>query len=319
MQDSSIAIGPNECEINGIACSNSHSYTSAIQRYDLLEEEREQQLARRWQELGDRAAVDVLVTSHLRLAASVARRYKRYGLPLADITSEANLGLVLAALRFRPDRGSRFSTYALWWIKASIHDYILRSWSLVKIGTTAAQKKLFFRLRREMNCLASGTTDLSPLTAEVIAQRLTVDATEVIEMDRRLRGDLSLNSPVNDGEGSAEWQDLLVDHSSNAEMILAEHDESARRAGALQAALHLLTERERRIFEARRLTENPPTLEELARELSISSERVRQIETSAFAKVRSAARKCFNGENPAPRYRPRPALRVTEGVLACSL
>ncbi|MGY4368476.1 RNA polymerase sigma-32 factor [Bradyrhizobium sp. LB1.3] len=318
MQDSSTAIAPNEFEINGAARSNSHGYTSAIKRYDLLEEEQEQQLARRWLELGDRAAADALVTSHLRLAASVAWRYKRYGLPLADITSEANLGLVLAALRFRPGRGSRFSTYALWWIKASIHDYILRSWSLVKIGTTAAQKKLFFRLRREMNRLASGTTELSPLTAEVIAQRLTVNATDVIEMDRRLRGDLSLNSPVNDGEGSAEWQDLLVDHSSNAELILAEHDESARQVGALQAALDLLTKRERRIFEARRLTENPPTLEELARELSISSERVRQIEASAFTKVRSAARICFKAENPAPSYRPRPALRVAEGVLACS-
>jgi RNA polymerase sigma-32 factor len=317
MQDSSIAIAPNEFEISGPARSNSQGYTSAIKRYDMLEEEQEQQLARRWQEMGDRAAADALVTSHLRLAASVARRYKRYGLPLGDITSEASLGLVLAALRFRPDRGSRFSTYALWWIKASIHDYILRSWSLVKIGTTAAQKKLFFRLRREMTRLASGTTDLSPLTAEVIAQRLTVNATDVIEMDRRLRGDLSLNSPVNDGEGSTEWQDLLVDQSSNAEMILAEHDERAQRAGALQAALDLLTKRERRIFEARRLTENPPTLEELARELSISSERVRQIEISAFAKVRSAAMKCLKAENLAPRYRRWPALPVPEEVLAC--
>ncbi|MCK1478231.1 RNA polymerase factor sigma-32 [Bradyrhizobium sp. 197] len=311
-------MAPNEFEINGIARSNSNGYTAAIKRYDLLEEEQEQQLARRWQDLGDRAAADALVTSHLRLAASVARRYRRYGLPLADIISEANLGLVLAAQRFKPERGSRFSTYALWWIKASIHDYILRSWSLVKIGTTAAQKKLFFRLRTEMNKLASGTTELSTQAAEVIARRLTVDATEVIEMDRRLRGDLSLNSPVNDGEGSAEWQDLLIDHSSNAELILAQHDEGARQAGALRAALDLLTKRERRIFEARRLSENPPSLEELARELSISSERVRQIEISAFGKVRSAARKCFKGENPAPRYRPRPALGVTEGVLACS-
>lgn len=318
MQESSIAMAPNEFEINGIARSNSNGYTAAIKRYDLLEEEQEQQLARRWQDLGDRAAADALVTSHLRLAASVARRYRRYGLPLADIISEANLGLVLAAQRFKPERGSRFSTYALWWIKASIHDYILRSWSLVKIGTTAAQKKLFFRLRTEMNKLASGTTELSTQAAEVIARRLTVDATEVIEMDRRLRGDLSLNSPVNDGEGSAEWQDLLIDHSSNAELILAQHDEGARQAGALRAALDLLTKRERRIFEARRLSENPPSLEELARELSISSERVRQIEISAFGKVRSAARKCFKGENPAPRYRPRPALGVTEGVLACS-
>ncbi|MCK1277421.1 RNA polymerase sigma factor RpoH [Bradyrhizobium sp. 61] len=311
-------MAPNEFEINGIARSNSNGYTAAIKRYDLLEEEQEQQLARRWQDLGDRAAADALVTSHLRLAASVARRYRRYGLPLADIISEANLGLVLAAQRFKPERGSRFSTYALWWIKASIHDYILRSWSLVKIGTTAAQKKLFFRLRTEMNKLASGTTELSTQAAEVIARRLTVDATEVIEMDRRLRGDLSLNSPVNDSEGSAEWQDLLIDHSSNAELILAQHDEGARQAGALQAALDLLTKRERRILEARHLTETPPTLEDLARELSISNERVRQIERSAFAKVRSAARKCFKGENPAARYRPRPALQAAEGELACS-
>jgi RNA polymerase sigma-32 factor len=264
-------------------------YASAIRRYGLLERGEEQQLARRWHEQGDRRATDVLVTSHLRLAAKVARRYRGYGLPHADIVAEANLGLVIAASRFEPDRGARFSTYALWWIKATIHDYILRSWSLVKIGTTAAQRKLFFRLRQEMQKLAPQRAGLTPEIVATVAERLEVAPRDVIDMDSRLAGDLSLNTRAGDGEGTVEWEAMLVDDAPDAESIVAEHDESSRRERALFAALEVLTERERRVFEGRRLSEPPTTLEQIGRELSISSERVRQIEARAFAKVRRAA------------------------------
>jgi len=278
-----------ENAVNGVPRAYFDGYATAIKRFKLLERDQEQELARRWQEQRDQRASDALVTSHLRLAAKVARRYKGYGLPLADIIAEANLGLVIAASRFEPDHGSRFSTYALWWIKAMIHDYILRSWSLVKIGTTTAQRKLFFRLRREVQKLANGTTGLTPEIAAAVAQNLEVTPRDVIEMDCRLAGDLSLNTPVSNDGGTIEWGDTLVDQAQDSEAIVAEYDESTRQESALNAALHLLTERERRVFEARRLTEDPPTLEQLGHELSISSERVRQIETRAFAKVKRAA------------------------------
>ena len=278
-----------ENAVNGVPRAYFDGYATAIKRFKLLERDQEQELARRWQEQRDQRASDALVTSHLRLAAKVARRYKGYGLPLADIIAEANLGLVIAASRFEPDHGSRFSTYALWWIKAMIHDYILRSWSLVKIGTTTAQRKLFFRLRREVQKLANGTTGLTPEIAAAVAQNLEVTPRDVIEMDCRLAGDLSLNTPVSNDGGTIEWGDTLVDQAPDSETIVAEYDESTRQESALNAALHLLTERERRVFEARRLTEDPPTLEQLGHELSISSERVRQIETRAFAKVKRAA------------------------------
>jgi len=278
-----------ENAVNGVPRAYFDGYATAIKRFKLLERDQEQELARRWQEQRDQRASDALVTSHLRLAAKVARRYKGYGLPLADIIAEANLGLVIAASRFEPDHGSRFSTYALWWIKAMIHDYILRSWSLVKIGTTTAQRKLFFRLRREVQKLANGTTGLTPEIAAAVAQNLEVTPRDVIEMDCRLAGDLSLNTPVSNDGGTIEWGDTLVDQAPDSEAIVAEYDESTRQESALNAALHLLTERERRVFEARRLTEDPPTLEQLGHELSISSERVRQIETRAFAKVKRAA------------------------------
>ncbi|SEE13985.1 RNA polymerase sigma factor RpoH [Bradyrhizobium erythrophlei] len=264
------------------------SYSAAIRRFDLLEPGREQQLARRWQERRDRSATDELITSHLRLAAKVARRYKGYGLPMADVIAEANLGLVIAAARFEPGRGARFSSYALWWMKATIHDYILRSWSLVKIGTTAAQKKLFFRLRGEMRALANEGATLTPEAAQTIADKLDVTARDVVEMDKRLNGDLSLNVRFGDEDGATEWEAMLVDETPDSEAIVAEYDEAAQRSKALHAALDVLTERERRVFEARRLAEQPLTLEELGIELSISSERVRQIETSAFTKVKRA-------------------------------
>ena len=264
------------------------AYSTAIKRFGLLEAGREQQLARRWQERRDKSATDELVTSHLRLAVKVARGYKGYGLPIADLIAEANLGLVIAASRFEPGRGARFSSYALWWIKATIHEYILRSWSLVKIGTTAAQKKLFFRLRGEMRRLVGELAVLTPEIAQVIADKLEVTARDVVEMDGRLGGDVSLNSRVGDDDRSAEWETLLIDGSPNVEEIVAERDEAGRRSTALRAALEILTERERRVFEARRLAEIPLTLEQLGCELSISSERVRQIEARAFGKVKRA-------------------------------
>lgn len=264
------------------------AYSAAIKRFDFLERGREQQLARRWQERRDKSATDELVTSHLRLAAKLARGYKGYGLPITDLIAEANLGLVIAASRFEPGHGARFSSYAVWWIKATVHEYILRSWSLVKIGTTAAQKKLFFRLRGEMRKLAGESAMMTPEIAQLIAERLEVTARDVIEMDSRLCGDLSLNARVGDGDRSTEWEATLVDDAPDAEEIVAEHDETNRRTSALRAAMEVLTERERRVFEARRLAEPPVTLEQLANQLSISSERVRQIETSAFAKVKRA-------------------------------
>ena len=267
-------------------------YATLIKRYGLLEPAREQQLARSWQQHRDRRATDALVTSHLRLAAKIARRYQRYDLPLADLIGEANLGLVIAASHFEPGRGARFSTYARWWIKAAIHEYILRSRSLVKIGTTAAQRKLFFGLRRAMIKFGGDKTGLTQEVAEAVARELVVPLREVIEMSGRLAGDLSLNAPVDD-DGPTEWEAMLVDQSPNAEAIVAEQDEGSQKARALHSALDVLTPRERRVFEARRLREDPPSLDELGRELSISGERVRQIETLAFEKVRRAATRRF--------------------------
>ena len=256
----------------------------------LLESEQEQQLARRWHELGDRKAADELVMRHLRLAAKLARRYKGYGLPLADLVAEANLGLVIAASRFDPNRGARFSTYALCWMKATILDCVLRSWSLVRIGTTGAQKKLFFRLRNEMSRLVGTPMQLNAQAAEAVASNLGVAAREVIEMDCRLRGDASLNRPINDEGQTVEWEAILVDPAPNAEAILAEQEEGVRQKGALFAALNVLTERQRQVFVARRLAPKPPTLGQLAHKMSISAERVRQIEAQAFAKVKQAVR-----------------------------
>ncbi|WP_298366299.1 RNA polymerase factor sigma-32 [uncultured Bradyrhizobium sp.] len=264
------------------------AYSTAIGRFGLLERGREQLLARRWQEGRDKRATDELITTHLRLAAKVARGYKGYGLPMADLIAEANLGLVIAAGRFEPGYEARFSSYALWWIKATIHEYILRSWSLVKIGTTAAQKKLFFRLRSEMRKLGGNSAILTPEMAQSVADKLKVSVRDVVEMDCRLGGDLSLNTRVGNEDRSAEWEAMLVDESPDAEAIVAEHDETTRRTSALRSALDVLTERERHVFVARRLVEHPLTLDQLGCELSISGERVRQIETRAFAKVRRA-------------------------------
>lgn len=308
-----------------------NAYSAAIGRYELLEREQEQQLARRWHESGDCDAANALVTSHLRLAAKVARGYKGYGLPFADLMAEANLGLVIAASRFEPDRGSRFSTYAIWWIKSTIHEYILRSWSMVRIGTTAAQKKLFFRLRGEMRKADGGAmTGLTSDLAEAIAVKLDVSARDVLEMDRRLHGDLSLNARVGGDENASEWEALLVDESADAETVLADQDQTERRTGALRNALNGLTARERRVFEARQLAEHPQTRAELARELSISSERIRQIELRAFAKVKRLAvlatqdpavartEKRSRSRSVAPRIRSSRVLQACPGALAAT-
>jgi RNA polymerase sigma-32 factor len=264
-------------------------YLEEIRRFPLLEAEEESALAKRWREHRDGKAAHKLVTSHLRLVAKIATRYRGYGLPIVEIISEGNIGLMRAVERFDPEKGFRLATYATWWIKAAIQEYILRSWSLVKIGTTANQKKLFFNLRKaksRISALEEG--DLHPDHVNVIARRLGVTDQEVVEMNRRIDGDLSLNAQVRDDGDSAEWQDWLVDEASNQESQLAESEEFENRSKALGAALTVLDERERHIFAARRLTDEPITLQDLAAELGVSAERVRQIEACAFQKVRRA-------------------------------
>ncbi|HEX4792805.1 MAG TPA: RNA polymerase sigma factor RpoH [Humisphaera sp.] len=267
-------------------------YLADIRRFEMLERDQEYALAKRWREYGDRDAANQLVTSHLRLAAKVATSYRGYGLPISEIISEGNVGLMQALNRFDPEKGFRFATYAIWWIRASIQDYVLRSWSLVKIGTTANQKKLFFKLRsaqRKISAFERG--DLHPDQVTLIAKSLNVTEQDVVDMNRRLRGDASLNAPIqDDGEGE-EWQSYLVDQSPSPEAIVGEEDEKEYRQKALAAAIGVLNDRERRIFEARHLADEPLTLEDLALEFSVSRERIRQIETRAFEKVRKATRK----------------------------
>jgi RNA polymerase sigma-32 factor len=258
----------------------------------MLERDQEYALAKRWREDGDRDAANQLVTSHLRLAAKVATSYRGYGLPISEIISEGNVGLMQALNRFDPEKGFRFATYAIWWIRASIQDYVLRSWSLVKIGTTANQKKLFFKLRsaqRKISAFERG--DLHPDQVTLIAKSLNVTKQDVVDMNRRLRGDTSLNAPIqDDGEGD-EWQSYLVDQSPSPEAIVAEQDEKHCQQKALAGAIGVLNDRERRIFEARHLAEEPLTLEDLALEFNVSRERIRQIDTRAFEKVRKATKK----------------------------
>jgi RNA polymerase sigma-32 factor len=265
-------------------------YLAEIRRFPMLAPEEEYMLARSWREHGDRDAAHRLVTSHLRLVAKIAMGYRGYGLPIGEVISEGNVGLMQAVKRFEPEKGFRLATYAMWWIRASIQEYILRSWSLVKMGTTANQKKLFFNLRKaksQISALEDG--DLRPDQVATIAHRLGVTEQDVIDMNRRMSGDASLNAPLR-AEGDGEWQDWLVDDSSSQESILAEREESSNRLDALRAALGVLNERERRIFEARRLIDEPVTLEELSEEFNISRERVRQIEVRAFEKVQAAVK-----------------------------
>ena len=266
-------------------------YLEQIRRFPMLEPKEEYMLAKSWREHGDREAAHKLVTSHLRLVAKIAMGYRGYGLPISEVVSEGNVGLMQAVKRFEPDKGFRLATYAMWWIKASIQEYILRSWSLVKMGTTANQKKLFFNLRKaksKISALQEG--DLRPDQVKLIAQRLGVTEQDVIDMNRRLGGDASLNAPIREDGDSGEWQDWLADNSESQETILAEHEELDNRRKALGSALEVLNERERRIFEARRLADDPVTLEELAAEFGVSRERVRQIEVRAFEKVQKAVK-----------------------------
>jgi RNA polymerase sigma-32 factor len=266
-------------------------YLEEIRRFPMLEPQDEYMLAKRWREHGDRDAAHKLVTSHLRLVAKIAMGYRGYGLPISEVISEGNVGLMQAVKRFEPEKGFRLATYAMWWIKAAIQEYILRSWSLVKMGTTANQKKLFFNLRKaksKISALEEG--DLRPDQVKLIARRLGVTEQDVVDMNRRLGGDVSLNAPIREDGDSGEWQDWLVDDGSDQETRLAESEESDNRKKALGEALSVLNDRERRIFEARRLADDPITLEELAAEFGVSRERVRQIEVRAFEKVQRAVR-----------------------------
>ncbi len=266
-------------------------YLDEIRRFPMLEPQEEYMLAKSWREHGDRDAAHKLVTSHLRLVAKIAMGYRGYGLPISEIVSEGNVGLMQAVKRFEPEKGFRLATYAMWWIKAAIQEYILRSWSLVKMGTTANQKKLFFNLRKaksKISALQEG--DLRPDQVKVIAKRLGVTEKDVVDMNRRLGGDSSLNAPIREDGDSGEWQDWLADDSAGQEQIMAEGEELDNRRTALKSALAVLNDRERRIFEARRLADDPVTLEELAEEFGVSRERVRQIEVRAFEKVQKAVK-----------------------------
>jgi RNA polymerase sigma-32 factor len=265
-------------------------YLAEIRRFPMLQPEEEYMLAKRWREHDDRAAAHKLITSHLRLVAKISMGYRGYGLPIGEVISEGNVGLMQAVKRFEPDKGFRLATYAMWWIRASIQEYILRSWSLVKMGTTANQKKLFFNLRKaksQISALEEG--DLRPEQVKTIATRLGVSEQEVVDMNRRLGGDSSLNAPIRQ-EGEGEWQDWLVDESSSQEALLVQQEEADNRHVALRQALSVLNERERRIFEARRLSDEPMTLEQLSEEFGVSRERVRQIEVRAFEKVQDAVK-----------------------------
>ena len=266
-------------------------YLSDIGRFAMLERDQEYRLAKRWREHGDRDAADQLVTSHLRLAAKVAMGYRGYGLPVSEIISEGNVGLMQALNRFEPEKGFRFATYAIWWIRASIQDYILRSWSLVKIGTTVNQKRLFFKLRSAKSKIAAFESgDLHPDQVALIAKDLDVTNQDVVDMNRRLGGDKSINAPLHEDGQTGEWQDHLVDQSPSPEAIVVEQDEKDYQQKALIAAIDVLDDRERRIFEARHLVDEPLTLEDLAAKFNVSRERIRQIEVRAFEKVRKAAR-----------------------------
>ncbi|TXH36736.1 MAG: RNA polymerase sigma factor RpoH [Rhodospirillaceae bacterium] len=276
-----------------VSDSNLARYLAEIRKFPMLEVSEEFMLAKRWREHEDPEAAHRLVTSHLRLVAKIAMGYRGYGLPLSELISEGNVGMMQAVKRFDPDKGFRLATYAMWWIRAAIQEYILHSWSLVKIGTTAAQKKLFFNLRRikgQLKAIEDG--DLSPENVKEIATRLDVSENDVVDMNRRLSApDHSLNAPMrNDGEGG-EWQEWLMDETESQEIRLGESQELGKRQKMLAKAMQALNPRERRILVERRLKEDPATLDDLSREFNISRERVRQIEVRAFEKIQRAIKK----------------------------
>lgn len=283
MVSSVINVGPE---------NNLSRYLQEIRKYPLLTPEEELSLSRLWRDKGDVKAAHQLVTSHLRLVAKIAMGYRGYGLPINELISEGNIGMMQAVKRFDPEKGFRLATYAMWWIRAAIQEYILHSWSLVKMGTTAAQKKLFFNLRRlkgQMQAIDDG--DLKPEQVNKIATTLGVSEQDVVDMNRRMAApDHSLNAPMRADQDS-EWQDRLVDDHTNQEDVYAENEELSGRKALLSSAMENLNERERRIFTERRLKDDPSTLEELAHEYGISRERVRQIEVRAFEKVQAAMKK----------------------------
>ena len=267
----------------------------------MLDAEEEYMLAKNWRENGNLQSAHKLVTSHLRLVAKIAMGYRGYGLPVNELISEGNIGLMQAVKKFDPDKGFRLATYAMWWIKAAIQEYVLRSWSLVKMGTTTAQKKLFFNLKKLKNQIAPGQEgDLKDEQVNEISKRLDVDSEEVINMNRRLMGqEKSLNDPIKFGE-TDEWQDWLVDESLDQELVISQKQEYDDKKELLESAMKILNEREKEIIEARRLKENPITLEELSKKYKISRERIRQIETKAFEKLQKSMINSSKSKNLLP-------------------
>ncbi len=276
-------------------------YLSQIKKFPMLDAEEEYMLAKNWRQSGNLQSAHKLVTSHLRLVAKIAMGYRGYGLPVNELISEGNIGLMQAVKKFDPDKGFRLATYAMWWIKASIQEYVLRSWSLVKMGTTTAQKKLFFNLKKLKNQIAPGQEgDLKDDQVKEISKRLDVDSKEVVNMNRRMMGqEKSLNDPIKSGE-SDEWQDWLVDDSLDQELIISQKQEYDDKKDLLKDAMLTLNDREKEIIEARRLSENPKTLEELSKKYNISRERIRQIETKAFEKLQKTMINASKSKNLLP-------------------
>ena len=275
-------------------------YLQDIRKFPMLAPEEEFMLGKRWKEHQDPKAAERMITSHLRLVAKIAMGYRGYGLPIGDVISEGNIGLMHAVKRYDPDRGFKLATYAMWWIKAQIQEFVLRSWSLVKIGTTSGQKKLFFNLRKmksRIQALEEG--DLKPDQVKYIAKNLGVQEAEVVSMNRRLMGDASLNAPLrSDADGDGEWQDWLVDDTDSPETAYAQNEESDQRNGMLTLALKSLTERERDVIQARKLQDEPATLEDLSQKFGVSRERIRQIEVRAFEKLQKAVKAAANKALP---------------------
>ena len=272
-------------------------YLTEIRKFPMLPKDEEFMLAQRWKEHQDSEAAHKMVTSHLRLVAKIAMGYRGYGLPIGEVISEGNVGLMQAVKRFEPDKGFRLATYAMWWIRAAIQEYVLRSWSLVKIGTTAAQKRLFFNLRKIKGQIAAlDDGNLHPDQIKQIATTLQVSEGDVVSMNQRLTGDASLNAPMRADEGASEWQDWLVDDTPDQETTLGESEEYTERMGLLTNAMADLNDREKAIFQARRLRDDPATLEELAQEYNVSRERIRQIEVRAFEKVQEAVQKAARSQ-----------------------
>ncbi len=277
-------------------------YLTQIKKFPMLDSEEEYMLAKNWRENGNLQSAHKLVTSHLRLVAKIAMGYRGYGLPINELISEGNIGLMQAVKKFDPDKGFRLATYAMWWIKASIQEYVLRSWSLVKMGTTTAQKKLFFNLKKLKNQIAPEQEgDLKEDQVNEISKRLDVDSEEVVNMNRRMMGqEKSLNTPIKEGE-TDEWQDWLVDNNLDQELIVSQKQEYDDKKELLNNAMTILNEREKDIIKARRLSENPKTLEELSKKFKISRERIRQIETKAFEKLQKSMINASKSKNLLPK------------------